>query len=167
MVEIDKIFDCDEITVSDIITYVKDNFTYSYSDEKGDYYTPKQSIYISCFNPEDETIYDAKVIQFLIQHNLKMYRFFDFKYRFRTFYLSEDHKLLVYDTLNQTKVRLAVSDLLKDKSRYNLLQFLNGKITMINLNELYIEFDEDVTEGGTYITRYDYTINVEIDGIIC
>jgi len=122
-----KIYDTDtDIVIMKHISEFKnsDLFEIIYEKEKKNisHYKPLKKLYIDAINLENGN-QERKLIQDYSEHrNLKMYKISDSQNRFKDFHVSDDHSLIIYDSLKDTYEKISPIDLLEKPEHKFLIQ---------------------------------------------
>jgi hypothetical protein len=101
-----------------------DLFEIIYEKEKKNisHYKPLKKLYIDAINLENGN-QERKLIQDYSEHrNLKMYKISDSQNRFKDFHVSDDHSLIIYDSLKDTYEKISPIDLLEKPEHKFLIQ---------------------------------------------
>jgi len=85
-------------------------------------YDPCNDIFIEAINPENGNIEFKKITEYSVHHNLEMYKIHDPKNRFKEFWSSEDHSLLIYDEIDKQIKKITPEELIKNSEGKYLIQ---------------------------------------------
>jgi len=86
------------------------------------HYEPTKELYIDAINLENGE-QKRKLIQDFSEHrNLNMYKISDTKNRFKDFHVSDDHSLIIYDSIEDSYERISPDELMKNPDNKFLIQ---------------------------------------------
>lgn len=143
-------------------------FVYSHTKGNIDYYNinPDYEIYIPSINIETGEIEEKRITQYTIHKNLTMYRIEDPENRFKTFWVSDDHSMIVIDKRDKNIKKISPVDIIKKPHFFYLVKYdrKTKKTEHINCNELIIELDKTKTEAADFTVEDNYTFCTD-DGI--
>jgi hypothetical protein len=135
---------------------------FEYSHKKGNvtHYKPIVEVKIEAIS-EDGEIALKPITDFSVHENLRMYKISNPK--FKTFWVSEDHSLLVYNTIDKKVIKKSPIELLIEVSKnFYFIQKIDtskdtkslhdDNVRLIPIKDIKIEFDPDET------TAYDFTV---------
>jgi len=131
-------FDGDSV-LCDCIIYDEDNNEYKYNiaqlkdsdlfyhditKEKPNisFYKPTKNLYIDAINTENGYITKKLITDYTEHRNLNLYKISDTKNRFKDFWASDDHSLIVYDSLLDSFYKITPSELKNNPENKYLVQ---------------------------------------------
>jgi len=141
-------------------------FIYTHSKNNIDYYkvNPNVELYADAIDIETGKVEPKRVLGYTIHRNLDMYKITDTKNRFKPFWVSEDHSLIVYDNEQRRLLKASPLDVLACPERFNLVQKAGDNVRYIPCTEVTIEYDPSKTCAAD-LTVEDYTTFATDDGI--
>ena len=124
---------------------------------------PDYDIYIDAIDIETGIIDKKKIIEYSIHENLTMYKI-ESKL-FNTFWVSDDHSLIVFDKKDSKLLKISPVTILKDIDRYCLVRKNKDTYSLIDINDnVKIEYDPSIHRGADF-TVEDYYTFATSDGI--
>jgi hypothetical protein len=87
-------------------------------------YKPIDDLYILAISTETSDISYKKITEFSIHYNLDMFKVKDPKERFKEFFVSSDHSLIIYDEIDDKIKKISPTEVLKNP---------NGKFLIKNI----------------------------------
>lgn len=136
--------------------YVKDNGV------KVTRYKPVKDIYILAIDLKTGKVDKKRILEYSKHENIKMYRVEH--PAFETFWVSEDHSLVVYDYENQKYRKIRPVDITKSPEKYALIQYRDNELILIPAFEVNIKYDPTKTVGYDF-TVEDYYTFATADGV--
>jgi len=90
-------------------------FDYNIDKEKENisHYTPNTEIYIDAINIENGERAKKRITDLSEHRNISMYKIIDTKNRFDSFYVSDDHSMIIYDSIDDSYKKISPVELLK------------------------------------------------------
>ena len=88
-------------------------------------YEPTRDIYIDSIDPFTGTVSKQKILMASKHEGITMYRVQDTKNRFKSFLVSDDHSLIVYDSYDDKITLVTPKQLKENPERYYLIQKKN------------------------------------------
>ena len=118
-------------TIQKHISYFAENeeyfkFDYINSDKNIIHYKPLEELYITAIDLETGNIKKKLITDFSEHKNLELFKIKDPKNRFKEFYVSDDHSLIIYNSKTDSYHKISPSELLKDPSDKYLVQLKNS-----------------------------------------
>ena len=115
-------------------------------------YSPTVPVFISSINLENGSVSDELITEYSKHENIKMYRIHDDQKRFKDFWVSNNHSLIVYNQINKKYEKIEPQTILNNIKIYSLVKkTLEDKI-MIPCFEIQISLDLSKNIG------YDFTV---------
>ena len=113
----EKVYDIADLKDTDLFNIVPDK-----EKENLSHYEPTTEIYIDAIDLETGKS-EKKLVQDYSEHrNLTMYKISDPENRFKDFYASDDHSLIIYDSEKDTYEKISPTDLLENPENKFLVQ---------------------------------------------
>ncbi len=122
------------------------------------------SIFIDSINIETGKMSKKKIIDYSIHKDLMMYKIVDNYDRFKPFWVSSDHSLIVYEKDSEKLIKASPIDLIINVDNYMLVQKINDEYIFIECNELSILCDPEITTAADFTVEDNYTFSTD-DGI--
>ena len=122
-------------------------------------FSPNTDLYINSIDLKNGDISEKRIIGYSIHENLRMFKVSSLKNQFETFWVSEDHSLIVYNDSDKKYHRRSPLKIKKDD---NLIQTINGKKHFISNSDFLIEYDSKHTTGYDFTVEDNYTFYLEL-----
>jgi len=135
-------------------------FIYSHTKGNVDYYdvNPKVDVFIPAISLNTGCIRKKKIIGYTFHKDLEMYKIHDRKNRFKDFWVSEDHSLIVFNYDNGNYEKISPLEIMEQYHKYALVRKMNGgNREFIDCIEIEISYDPNVREAGDFTVEDFYT----------
>jgi len=137
-------------------------FTFDHERNGIKHYKPSIEISIEAIS-EDGAIDMKPISDFTVHENLEMYRIESPDGEFKTFWVSEDHSLLVYDTITKKVKKIKPLDFKElDHTNWKMIQKVDTSLTTKHINNdnirLYTNEEITITYDPDKTTAYDFTV---------
>jgi len=126
-------------------------------------YDPQTDIFIDSINIETGDVEEKQITEYSKHENLVMYKIHDPESRFKDFWVSEDHSMIIYDVTDDTYKKETPKNL-PDPSKYLVQQHESGETFFIASDLISIGIDSNHTVGYDFTVSDNYTFCTD-DGV--